>query len=332
MSSFKTISRHIHKRDDIRDILESSGSLNSLFDVNTIVSPDRVSLYKDLYEGIGDTPVKKIDLENNNRLFLKLECENNRGESHYSRYWIPYLFIAETLSLITPGETHLLEVTSGSAGIALSEAAMELDYKLTLIIPEMLPEARVKPMVEFGANIIKVPGYIDQCIEKLIELNKSGDYFLTNHSEERANIIIKVFSRIANEFLSECNITDYAVIGLGNGASTEATFRVFESNSSDTKRICFHPSLEDYQTVFGLYGPNVDLRHVDMAKYLSDEILKIDQNWLQGMKKSQIVQDYYQIYGDSTLIGMAVCSEISKKVEGKTFFSIAYDKRERYEE
>lgn len=332
MSSFKTISSHIHKRDDILRILESSVSLNSLFDVDTKIPRDRISKYKDLYDGVGSTPVKRIDLGNNNTLFLKLECENSRGESHYSRYWIPYLFIAETLGLIIPGETHLLEVTSGSAGIALSEAAMKLDYKLTLIIPEMLPDARVNPMINFGAHIVKVPGYIDQCIEKLIEMNESGRYFLTNHSEERANVIISVFRRIAVEYLSEYSETDYAVIGLGNGSSTEATFKVFESNSPNTKRICFHPSLQDYETVFGLYGPNVELRHVDVAKSLSHEVLEIDQQRLDKLKKIQLVQDYYQIYGDSTLIGMAICSELAANVRGKTFFLIAYDKRERYED
>lgn len=332
MSSFKTIFRYIHKRNDILQILKSSDPLSLLFDIDTHLSEKRVSKFRDLYEGVGHTPVKEIDLGNKNRLFLKLECENNRGESHYSRYWIPFLFIAETLGLIIPGETHLLEVTSGSAGIALSEAAMKLDYELTLIIPEILPDARVNPMANFGANIVKVPGYIDQCIEKLVEMNKSGDYFLTNHSEERANIIIDIFSRIAVEYLSEFSGTDYAVIGLGNGTSTEATFRVLESNSSGTKRICFHPSLEDYRTVFGLYGPNVVLRHVDVARSLSQEVLEIDQHRLDRLKNSKLLQDYYKVYGDSTLIGMAVCSEISKTVEGKTFFSIAYDKRERYEE
>lgn len=331
MSSFKTIARHIHKRDDILKIMESSVSMGSLFNVETDISHERVSKYKGLFEGIGNTPVERIDLGNQNRLFLKLECENNRGESHYSRYWIPYLFIAETLGLIVPGETHLLEVTSGSAGIALAEAAIKLDYELTLIIPEMLPDARVNPMLEYGANVIKVPGYIDQCIDKLIEMNIYGDYFLTNHSEERANIIIDVFRRIALEYVTDYPKIDFAVIGLGNGASTEAVFRVFKSTSPGTKRICFHPSLDDYQTVFGLYGPNVELRHVDVAKSLSHEVFEIDQYRLDQLKNSPLIEEYYQVYGDSTLIGLAICCEISKTVKGKTFFSIAYDKRERYE-
>lgn len=332
MSSFKTIFRYIHKRSDILEILKSSDPLSSLFDINTTISKERVSKFRSLYQGVGKTPVQEIDLGNQNRLLLKLECENAAGESHYSRYWVPYLFIAETLGLIAPNETHLLEVTSGSAGIALSEVANKLDYKLTLIIPEKLPDARVRPMIENGAIIVKVPGYIDQCIVELSKLNETGNYFLTNHSEERANIIIDVFRRIALEFLSDFSVADYAVIGLGNGASTEAIFQVFKTNHIDTKKICYHPSLDDYQTVFGLFGPNVELRHVDIAKSLSDEVIEIDQERLNQLKNSSLIEEYYQVYGDSTLIGMAICAEIAKSVKGKTFFSIAYDKRERYEE
>ena len=331
MSRFKSISRHIHKYDKIRQILESSESLDKLFNIESNLSLSRVETYKLLYNGVGNTPVIKIDLENNNTLLLKLECENEMGESHYSRYWLPYLFIAETVGLITPGETHLLEVTSGSAGIALAEAAKKLDYKLTLIIPDMLPNVRVKPMIDFGAKVIKVSGYIDQCIEKLIELNEAGNYFLTNHSEERANIIIDVFRRITLEYLSQFTEPDYAVIGLGNGASTEAVFRVLETKSTATRRICFHPSLQDYKTVFGLYGPNVELRHVDIAKSFSHEVIEINQYKLNKLRNKQLVQKFFHKYGDSTLIGIAICSEVSKTVKWKTFFSIAYDKRERYE-
>lgn len=330
MSRFKTIARHIHKYGDIRHILESNINLNKLFDTKTNIPAARVKKYRSLYKEVGSTPVKKIDLDNDNTLLLKLECENAMGESHYSRYWIPYLFIAETLGLIIPRETHLLEVTSGSAGIALAEAAKKLDFNLTLIIPEILPNARVNPMIEYGANVIKVPGYIDKCIDELSIINASGGYFLTNHSEERANIIINIFRRIAIEFLSEFPETDYAVIGLGNGASTEATFKVFEKTRKDTKRICFHPSLDDYETVFGLYGPNVELRHIETANSLSNEVVEIDKHRLEKLKKLELVQDYYKHYGDSTLIGVAICAERSSSVEGKTFFSIAYDKRNRY--
>ena len=167
---YNTIDAVLDSRQDIKDFMESDIDMHHLFDLPCSISEERVALYKKLYMGVGNTPCYTVHLPNDNILRVKMEYANAMGNNHYSRCWIPYLFIAEILGVIIPWETHLLEVTSGSAGISLAMAAKHLGYELTLVIPEELPSGRTAPMEYYGANLVRVPGYIDLCIRELRRL------------------------------------------------------------------------------------------------------------------------------------------------------------------
>lgn len=327
---FKSISDEIENRKDIISFLDSSENIEKLFDIPSSISNDRLLLYKKLYNGIGSTPCYTVNLPNDNILHIKMEYANSMGNNHYSRCWIPYLFIAETLGVIKPGESHLIEVSSGSSGISLSMAVKYLDYKLTLVIPEMLPEGRIAPMKHYGADVIAVPGYIDKCISALRRLIVQNKYFPCNHSEELSDILVKVDKRIASEYYNNYNLPEFCIAGLGNGTSTLAVFDFFKSVSAKTFNITYHPNLKEKDIVFGLYGTNVNLRHVDPALSISDEIIITT-----GMDLN-IVLDYFKYdteicnLGISSLYGILIALEKSKNVKEKTFFTIGYDKKDRY--
>ena len=182
---------------------------------------------KQLYDGIGNTFSYKLSLPNNNILRIKLECLNPNGNSHYSRFWIPYLYLCENFGVIKEGETEIVEISSGNSGIALSNACSALGYKLVLIVPEMLPDKRTSPIIENGANVIKVHGYIDECIDYLQHYIKGKDVFASNHSEEKANIITYVFSRIAYEHIDKYGVPDYAIVGLGKWKQHRSGWKSF---------------------------------------------------------------------------------------------------------
>lgn len=327
----KNIADQIGSRTDLVEFLDSNKDLVHLFDLPTTISKERVRLFKSLYLGIGNTPCYTIRLPNNNELRLKMEYCNTMGNNHYARCWIPYLFIAETLGITVPNDTHLLEVTSGSAGISLSMAAKYLGYNLTLIVPEMLPVGRTAPMEYYGANVIKVSGYIDKCIEKLHKLLESGEYFPCNHSEEKADILVKVDKRIATEYCKSEGIPDYSIIGLGNGTSTYSIFNYLKKMSPTTHRVTYHPSLDDFDVVYGLYGPNVKLRHVDPALSLAHErIITSNMNIERVLTHYKFDTEIVNL-GLSSLYAIVIALEKSNKVKDKTFFTIGYDKNDRYE-
>ncbi|MBK7970978.1 MAG: pyridoxal-phosphate dependent enzyme [Bacteroidetes bacterium] len=87
----------------------------------------------------------------------------------------------------------MLEVSSGSAGISLAIACKELGYNLTMIVPDLLPESRVSPIIEAGANLIRVEGYIDKCIIKLQSYYPPENIFAANHSEKLQILLYILF-------------------------------------------------------------------------------------------------------------------------------------------
>lgn len=327
---YKTIADEIYKKKDFISLLNGPKDIRKLFDLPSSLSPERTSLYKKLYKGIGNTPCYTVHLPNDNLLRIKMEYLNYLGNNHYSRCWLPYLFIAESLKVIKPGDTHLLEVTSGSAGISLAMAAQLLGYKLTLIIPEMLPRGRTEPMQHFGAELVRVSGYIDKCIEVLRRMLATNGYFPCNHSEEKADILVKVDKRIAIEYCVEYGAPDYCIIGLGNGTSTLAFFEYLKHILSGTKRITYHPDLEEEDVVFGLYGPNVTLRHVDPALDLTDEKIITTGIDLNGVLDHFKFDTEISNLGPSSLYAINIAMEKAKEVSGKTFMTVGYDKKDRY--
>ena len=308
---FNKIYRNLGKFPNFIKFMEGKKNIGEIFDLSVNLTDIRSKLYKNTYKFIGETPCYTVYLPNNNTLRIKMECLNPMGNSHYARYWIPYLFIAEELQIIKPFSSHIIDVTSGSAGIALAIAANKLGYDSTIIVPRILPQSRIKPMIENKANVLKVDGYIGKCIDKLIDIIDSNGFFPSNHSEEKSDFITHVFSRIAYEYINQYDYPDYAIIGLGNGTTTYSIFKQFKK-SLKTNCISYHPHLEKEQIVFGLYGPNVKLRHVDIADKITDK--KVYTNNIN----LNIVFDYFKndteinSLGASSLYAIAIALEVSR--------------------
>lgn len=327
---FHQLHRNREKIKNYLEFLDSDESIESLFDINNNLSSDRINIYKNLYKGIGKTSCYQSILPNNNRLFVKMEYANTLGNSHYSRFWLPYLFIAETAGLIIPNKSNIIDVTSGSAGIALALATKYLGFRSTIIVPDILPVSRKLPMRHQHTEIIEVSGYIDKCINKLIELTNKDDYFPANHSEEKADLITKIFRRIASEYYIEYGSPDYAIIGLGNGTTTTAIFNYFVTKKCNTIKISYHPDIKSGQLIFGLYGQDVKLRHIKSAEEMSDH------KYFTNNIKLDEIEEYFKFdteirnLGPSSKFGIAIAYKLSKEIKDKTFLTIGYDKNDRY--
>ena len=261
-----------------------------------------------------------------------MECENGMGNNHYSRYWLIHLALAEAFGLIQRDETTILEITSGSSGISLSMACAQLGYKLKIIVPETLPKGRIDAMTRECTTIVKVPGYIGNCREFFSEEKNKADYYLPNHSEEKADLIAMVFSRIAIEFLQDYGTIDNVIVGLGNGSSTYAVANKFRSICPDCMVYSYYPSASNGKIVYGLYADNLSFIHIirTQKEGLVDEEFFTDHFDLEDIYSC--FQDYEIIkeWGMSSLYALGIAYQLAKSMEGKTFFSIAYDRIDRY--
>jgi cysteine synthase A len=125
-------------------------------------TPGRGRIYDSITETIGDTPIVRMDkiarAEGiSARLLAKLEFFNPIA-SVKDRIGVAMIEAMERDGRIKPGETTLVEPTSGNTGIALAFAAAAKGYRLVLIMPETMSVERRKMLSLLGAEIVLTEG------------------------------------------------------------------------------------------------------------------------------------------------------------------------------
>ena len=145
--------------------------------------PQPICAVPNLLSLIGGTPLlrlRRLPEPGSGAVLCKCE-QQNPGGSIKDRIALSMIEAAERDGLIRPGESIIVEPTSGNTGIGLSIVCAVKGYKLLLTMPESMSLERRSLLQAYGADLVLTPERLDMAgaVERAEELSRSDSrYFM----------------------------------------------------------------------------------------------------------------------------------------------------------
>ncbi|MEY2984587.1 MAG: cysteine synthase [Cyanobacteriota bacterium] len=207
-----------------------------------------MKIAKDVTELIGRTPLVKL-----NRIPLAEGCGAeivvklegmNPAASVKDRIGANMIAQAEQEGRIRPGETLLIEPTSGNTGIALAMVAAAKGYQLVLTMPETMSQERRAMLKAYGARLELTPGSegMSGCIRRAQELADTlPNAFMLQQFNNPANPEIHQRTTALEIWQDTEGQIDFLVSGVGTGGTITGVASVLKEKKSSFQAIAVEP-------------------------------------------------------------------------------------------
>src|SRR5215217_6189730 len=202
----------------------------------------------DVINRIGGTPLIELTSfsQKNVKLYAKLEWFNPFG-SVKDRAALWMIRDAERKGILKKDKSIIIEPTSGNTGIALTGIAIELGYKVEIVIPEKVSEETKTILRDLGATLHetsddlcpRVGAGTDQSIAlaKAISKPRPDIYYMPNQYENDANYLAH-YESTGPEIWEQTNgkITHF-FSGCGTGGTITGTATFLKEKNKNVRAV-----------------------------------------------------------------------------------------------
>ncbi|MEM8831165.1 MAG: cysteine synthase A [Cyanobacteria bacterium P01_G01_bin.19] len=181
------------------------------------------------------------------QIIVKLESMNPAA-SVKDRIGVNMINTAEQAGLITPGESILIEPTSGNTGIGLAMTAAAKGYRLILTMPESMSQERRAMLKAYGAQLELTPasGGMKSAIyraEELAETLPNG--FMLQQFKNAANPEIHRQTTAEEIWDDTDGEVDILIAGVGTGGTITGIAETIKQRKPEFQAIAIEPTDSD---------------------------------------------------------------------------------------
>jgi cysteine synthase A len=202
-------------------------------------------IYNNITELVGNTPLVRLGRVNDTQATVVAKLEFfNPASSVKDRIGLSMIEAAERAGTIKPGETVIVEPTSGNTGIGLAFVAAARGYRIILTMPDNMSIERRKLLKGFGADLVltpaaeRMPGAIRKAEEIAADIPNA---WIPQQFQNPANPEVHRRTTAEEIWNDTDGLVDILVSGVGTGGTITGVAEVIKPRRPSFKAIAVEP-------------------------------------------------------------------------------------------